>query len=361
MGWGDDLLNTFSEVGDTVIDPFIGGGPKAQKPITNTGGKLAPPVDTAHPGTAASDANRVLGTYTTGGITTGQDQPQMEGVDMTVMGPGQQNWEDNKGVYNTPGSGEVNNLGLLAQFQDPNNRVQVNNRQNDWFNHFQGHMPDIASDPGLAAWYDNAEKRSTENINRIMAARGAYGSSAANDQVSRGITDLEADKAKNEAQYNLQRLAEQRAWEGLGGNLASGADTQNNTMGDQQRQWVELLSKLGIDAEKLGLDRTNAGQDAANSAENFKNTRFQNYVNNETTSGDRLADIIRRHLGSLLSDDTAIEGDASSGGVAEGNATLTNEGKNAQDTLNLITGGVKGYEDWKDRKDRKAREDGNWT
>ncbi len=73
--------------------------------------------------------------------------------------------------------------------------------------------PDIAADPGLGPYYENAERRALESIDQASAAAGGYGSSMAGDQRSEAITNLNAERANREADYNLRRLAEQRMFD----------------------------------------------------------------------------------------------------------------------------------------------------
>lgn len=276
--------------------------------------------------------------YSSGpGLQPGQAQPQLSSLNESGPTDAKKFFDANSGVWQSPSYGEVNTQGIVSNYSDPSNRPAVSNDSQNWFQQYAGAMPNIATDPGLDPYYNNAEKRSTEGINQAVAARGAYGSSAANDQISRGITDLEADKAQHEAQYNLQRLGEQRAWEGLGGQLAGGADASSVAQSQDQQHWADLLSKLGIDASRLGLDRTNAGADAAGNATGAERTRGQDYFNDQLAMGDRMSDLIKSIMMPGLDNDATFMSDASSGNVAEGNAKAANETTNAQNTTNAVT------------------------
>jgi hypothetical protein len=266
--------------------------------------------------------------------TSGTAQPQLSSLNNSGPSAGEEYFDANKGAWTTPSFGEVNNQGLVGVYSDPNNRSQTTNNSQGWFNQYQ--KPDIATEPGFGAYFDNAKNRAAESINQTMAARGAYGSSAANDQTARAFTDLDAQRALKEADYNLQRLAEQRAWEGLGGQLAGAADSSALSNSKNEQDWVGLLSRLGIDASRLGLDRTNAGADAANAAGAAKRQRGQDYFNNQLAMGDRLSDIYRTVVLPALDNDAVFRGDASSGGVAEGNQTANNERTNTQDNLGYL-------------------------
>ncbi len=266
------------------------------------------------------------------GIQPGQSQPQMEGLDFAKRGPAEQQWIDQKDAYNTPLFGETNTQGLIANAQKP---TQSNNSQN-WFDSVTGRMPSIATDPGFGSYFENAKDRAAESINRSSAATGTYGSSSANDQNARAFTDLEGQRALKEADYNLARLGEQRAWEGLGGSLAGQADQQTLANSNDDQNWTGLLSKLGIDASRLGLDRTNAAMDAANVAGNAERTRGRDFFGDQAGSGDRIADLIRSILGPGLENEAELWGIENSGGVAKANAGVASEDKNAQTTTDAL-------------------------
>ena len=273
------------------------------------------------------------------GIQPGAAQEHLSSLNNSDPTDTKQFFDTNQSVWTNPSGGEVNNWGLIGEFSDPNNRVQGTNNSQDWFGRFSGSMPSISAEPGFGAYFDNAKNRAAESINQAMAARGAYGSSAANDQTSRAFTDLDAQRALKEADYNLQRLAEQRAWEGLGGQLAGAADSQGNNLVGQEQSWVDLLSRMGIDASRLGLDRTNAGADAARAATADERTRGQDYFANQLALGDRLMEIYRTVMLPALENDGVLMSDASSGGVAQGNAALANEQANTKQMFDALAAG----------------------
>jgi hypothetical protein len=111
--------------------------------------------------------------------------------------------------------------------------------------------PELQNDAGLGLYYDNAQRRATETINRTLGARGAYGSSAADDQIAESTVNLNAERANREADYNLKRSAENRAWE--------------DTIGGQTHNLTG--STLGYDTLTQGalndILKTKAGYDTA--------------------------------------------------------------------------------------------------
>jgi hypothetical protein len=267
------------------------------------------------------------------GIQPGQAQSHLSSVNTSGPGAGESYYNANSNVWQAPSFGEVNNQGLVGKYSNPGARPATTDNSGAWNNQFQGAMPSISSEPGFGSYFDNAKNRAAESINQAMAARGAYGSSAANDQTARAFTDLDGQQALKEADYNLQRLGEQRGWQSLGGQLAGQADTNSLNNANNERQWTQLLSQLGLDASQLGLSRTNAGMDAALAAQGAQRTRGQDYFNNQMSMGDRMADLYKSTILPALDNDAAMMEQASSGGVAAGNQAANNERTNANDTL----------------------------
>lgn len=332
------------DTGKSFINGSLGGNVETPTtPSATTGGSTVSGPHDAGEGAGGSwqGGSWVPGPYVSDpGVQPGQSQPQVEGMDYSKRGPAEQQWIDQKATYNTPSFGETNTQNLVAGAQQP---TQTNNSQ-QWFDSVTGRMPVISTEPGFGAYFDNAKNRAAESINRSTAATGTYGSSSANDQTSRAFTDLEGQRALKEADYNLQRLGEQRAWEGLGGSLAGQADQQSLANSNDDQNWMGLLSKLGIDSSRLGLDRTNAGFDAAGLAQGAERTRGQDFFNNEAAAGDRLADVIKAIMGPALDNEAELWSLENSGGVASANTRAAQEAQNAQNTIDYAKTGLGAYE-----------------
>ena len=279
----------------------------------------------------------------TQGLQQGTAQSQLSSMNRSGPGTAETYYGDNKGVWQSPSFGEVNNQWLTGNYSDPNNRPKTTDNSGNWYGQYSQNMPSVSAEPGFGAYFDNAKNRAAESINQSMAARGAYGSSAANDQTARAFTDLEGQRALKEADYNLARLGEQRAWQGLGGQLAGQADTNSLNVSRNEQDWANLLSKLGLDASQMGLQRTNAGMDAAQAAQSAQAQRGNDYFNQQLATGDRLADLYSKVMLPALDNDAQMMTDASSGGIAEGNQAANNERTNAQDTMGYLNSAASVY------------------
>ncbi len=271
---------------------------------------------------AYAGANAAAGSpYSVPGLEAGQSQSQFQGGDFTQYGPAEQQWQNSQGFYNTPGKGETSAYGTQSQYAQSGTPGLSNNSQS-WFDQYKGQMPNISSEPGLDGYYDVAKQRAAESIDQAAAARGSYGSSSAIDQNARAFADLEGQKAKDEANYNLARLGEQRAWQSAGGQLAGQADANARGNSQMEQQWQQFLSGLGLDADRLGLSRQNAGMDAANAAGGAERNRFQDYFNNQLALGDRLSGVTERGLYPALDNDAAMVEKVLSGEVSIDQATV---------------------------------------
>lgn len=113
----------------------------------------------------------------------------------------------------------------------------------------------------MSAYYDNAERKSTQAIDKAMAARGSYGSSNAVGQIASASTDLRAQEARDNAQYGLSRA------QTMGG-LASSADSSGRANSADERDWMSGLTKLGFDNQREGTARYQLGNENALTAAN---------------------------------------------------------------------------------------------
>jgi hypothetical protein len=219
-------------------------------------------------------------------------------------GAGEQYWNQVQGSINAPGSTQ-----------------QV-------FNELHGQMPQIAQTPGLDPYYNNAAKNLSEDINRQYASRGMFGSTPALQGIGRGLTDLRADQAKNEADYNLKRLAEQRAWtgqldtaaqnadqSGLGKLLAGGQISQGAEA--LQHQGSNILGNLLTQGGQLDIQKLQAYLTGGLGAETAKNNRVGTLFGDTLTGGDRTSGIIGGNFGAESGAMGGLTDAIAGGGIAK--------------------------------------------
>lgn len=178
------------------------------------------------------------------------------GQDFFQQGPGQQFFAQHGNDFLQPSQSEQ--LWNQQQAAGP----LSNNAQTE-YDAFGSRRPNISAEPGFGSYYDNAVKNTTNTLNTELGARGAYGSSVGLGQIGKSVTDLRADQARNEADYNLKRLAEQRNWNTLGGTLARNADIS----GESNADTMGTLAKNAGDAHLAGL--RGAGDAAQNAGTEF--------------------------------------------------------------------------------------------
>lgn len=180
-------------------------------------------------------------------------------------------WAQNQGQFAAPGAAEdfyAAHKGDLEKMPDPTNRAE------EAYQAGKAHRPDIANDPGLEPYYNEAEARGTRQLNKRAASMGSYGSSVALGEVGNLVSGLEAEKANREADYNLKRIAEDRAWEQLGGEMASSAD--RSSLGISQNELSQLLGVGGLaqNAQQGSLSRLLGAAGASQGAQGAQTSRL---------------------------------------------------------------------------------------
>lgn len=148
----------------------------------------------------------------------------------------------------------------------------------DRLRRIQNMGPGVSSN--LDPYYNRARDRARQDIDASMAARGAFGSTAATGTISDAMAGLSAQQAAEEADFSLRAAAEQRGWEelkqrgglGLGDlearRLGMGVETAMGASSD------ELQRTLGLQrgAEGTWGARRERGQDLLD--ELFKSGAF---------------------------------------------------------------------------------------
>lgn len=214
-----------------------------------------------------------------GPLTQGQGwdmtQPGMaeQYANMAQMGWMQQGhagdyWGANQGAFGSPGVAEQ----YFGQHQNALNQTSQS----------QQALDALKGEADFGTYYDRAKERTAGDVNSALAARGMFGSSAGMDQLNQATTDLDAQRANREADYNLARS-------GLQGQLAGQADSQRMAalgLGGQlagMSQSAEM-GRLGQGMGMAqGLDAMNdarrmQGMQAFSMADNLRRMRGRDYM-----------------------------------------------------------------------------------
>jgi hypothetical protein len=209
---------------------------------------------------------------TTDGLQPGTPIPGAEGLDFLKQGPAEQQWDDTKGAFTGPSRAGTRADEIAQTFGVSGPSVNTGNAQSAFDDFLKTTPADMSS------YYANAARVGQENIDKTMAARGLYGSSAAADMTGEMNTNLAADRAKAEAGYGLQRA-------GLEGSLGSGADTSNIAGSANQRAWTSGLEGLLAQGDTEDLAKATAGMNAAATAQGAQRTRGQDMFQDAYTMG----------------------------------------------------------------------------
>lgn len=203
-------------------------------------------------------------------VTAPNAQPQIPGYSDPSQIQTPQGWD-----FTAPGVGEQYFNYALDQSQ---NRAPTSNNAQGAYQNFLNTSP-----ADMNPYYDAARRRFTQGTNTQLAARGVYGSSVGEDQLMEGLGNLNAQQAKDEADYGLSRNQ-------LGGSLASSSD-RSSLAGSQND--LSYMSALG------GM---------ANSAQDQRRQRGQDYFNNTMALTGAATGYANGGYNNLLQDDQSLFG-----------------------------------------------------
>lgn len=263
------------------------------------------------------------GTFNT--PTASENFYNQNGAAMAAPGAASSYYNQHSGDYNTPGAAET----FFNQHQGDQS-PDVTNRAEEAYQGLKGKMPDIAADPGLEPYYKDAEARGLRSLSTQMAALGSYGSSVALGQGSNLVSGLEGEMASRKAQYNLDRLAEQRQWEGLLGNEAGMADSSSSNQQKAKLSWLLGLGGLAQGAQSGQLGRLTAGAGAASNADTAALAHLTAASGAANSASN--ADLQRQGLGI----EAAGQADSQNRGSFEAGTSAALQGQGARNTR--ITG-----------------------
>jgi hypothetical protein len=221
------------------------------------------------------------------------------GGEYSEPGAAQQWSEQNRDVYDHRGTGEVTSrrvAGKLEQGAETNAGSQYWDKVAGRFN--DGSRTDVEAN--LGGYYDRAFDRGAGQINRQLAARGQFGSTRGMQQIGDYGAALQADRANREAQYGLQRSADELAWTRGGADIAfRAADTRQSYLTDAASQaqaaQAQQFDRLGqahgqlLQDDAYSLQNRNSGMIAASSAQGARDNRIQQGADNQLAFASILA------------------------------------------------------------------------
>ena len=208
---------------------------------------------------------------------------------IAAPGAGENQWAQYGQFYNTPQAGQ-NYTGARLGVADMGMRQAgehsgSGNMAAQMFGDFQATAGQ--NNPGMGAYYENAARVGQEGIDRAAASRGAYGASSAMDASAEMNTNLAADRAKNEADYNLRRLS-------TGSEIAQGAEASQRGWADSGRGWFDSGTGAASQMDQDEQARVNAGMTAAGNSQRLEEGRLGQFTDTlhgaDTARGTRVGD-----------------------------------------------------------------------
>lgn len=239
-----------------------------------------------------------------------------EGIDQTNMGVGEQLWDNRQDDFFAPGRAEGYMDANKSTFAQPGFGETVGKEVSDrlgeggagtkYWEGLQGKYGkggpsyvqdaykgfDAAVDPNLGGYYDRAFQQASQGINKQLAARGQFGSSAGMQQLGNVATGLNAERANREAAYGLDRFRTQ-----MGAASAASGDELSWTQGlgdiafkagDENRAYLGDRAAVasGVQSQEQGRVGQGFGQASVVDSFNLQN-RNSGFANAFEAQGKR--------------------------------------------------------------------------
>lgn len=145
-------------------------------------------------------------------------------------------------------------------------------------------------DADMSGYYDNALRQASEGITSQLAGSGLLNSSQTADQISEVATNLAAQRALEEANFDIARSQDEIARLGLGGQLA----------GDLDQMDMDAISRLFEHGYGVDQFRRGVGRDFVN--DNFRMLELfaPLAMMGGMAAGDRYYDLTDDHAGAAV-------------------------------------------------------------
>lgn len=278
-----------------------------------------------------------------GTSTTDFSQPDpymLPGLSQQIIGGLQQPsatgqfYGEHKNDLNGPSALDQYWNGVSGKFNAPG----VTNNAQTAFNQFEQDRPNLVATPGLGGYYDDAEARTSANLNKQFAAKGAYGSSVDSGTVGSAVGGLEADRAKNEANYALARQNTITGFDTAAAGAARGADasslgaSQNNlsyllgggNLASEvgQGKISSLIARGGLAsaADNSALARSEAEANIAGMTDTQRSSRENSQISNLLGLGDRVNADVGGAYADLQANDRALLDSIQGGKISQADA-----------------------------------------
>lgn len=250
------------------------------------------------------------------GMTPGGGLAQAPmGWDFTGPGVAEQFFQGQQQRWAQPGMATQFAQQATPQLGAPGQGAQYWNQVQGRFNQptaaegaYQGFQGSTPAD--LAPFYEHAKRRTGADLNTALAAKGAFGSSAGGQMIGDAVSNLEAQRAQQEAQYGLQRA-------GLAGQLAQGADVQRlgqlglggrlaGAAGSEDLRRTALAGQLAQGADAADLARLASGMGAAGAAQQARRARGRDYMSDVFNPAQMAMAQNQAQMNQMIADDQAL-------------------------------------------------------
>lgn len=230
---------------------------------------------------------------------------------------------------NAPHGMDMSNPGVQEQFWNQNQKLWTNGafqgpgQGEQFWNQVQGNFNKASQDltPQFNAYYDQARDSAVGAANQQAAARGAYGSSKALNNVGNVIADVEGQRAKASTDFMFQNANNQRAALGQFGDLAFGAQG------------------MGNNRNAMDLNALNSAYGASGQAQGARGNRIQNQFNNQATMTGMYMPFLQNQYNGMLDTDQGLVTGSNEANIAGATNAVNQQSQNrAQNSQDLSNG-----------------------
>ena len=197
-----------------------------------------------------------------GGMNVGGDAAAGQDPSSTMQDPGfgEEAWKQHGDFFFQPGEANQYWNEVQGRFTTPR---QTSNYAEEAYHDFNN----AGITAGLDPYYDRARRRTSEDINSELAARGMHGSSAGMDILGEALGGLSAEQANREGDFRLRA-------HGLQGQLGRGADISSAAGAANELDWLTGGAGLAGAVDAGDLSRRSAGMNAALGAQGAEEGRL---------------------------------------------------------------------------------------
>ncbi len=271
------------------------------------------------------------------------------GMDLTKPGTGEQG--ATYGANRLFGAGPTDDFLMNLMTEGKEDIGTGTNLAEESYYDFKGlGGPGLDRDAGLDPYYDRQRAEMQKAIDASFGARGMFGSSAATGTQADASMGLAAEQANREADWDIRRAGEERAW-GMGqGTLGAAADASSRGNIGMDINKLMGLGNLGLGMGGMDISRITAGVNAGLGGQGAREGRLGDMFNRIFGVGSQQQNQALNQYNQMAGIDAALMGEQlgwGTGTAARGASAAAEQQKQATENvgqvMSLFSGGLSGF------------------